>query len=321
MGIDFPGHLAVPLIQLEEGLKNVLRSKEEFMQKVNEHLLLAQGKRFRPVLFFLGLGIWDENPENHLDVAVAIELIHAATLLHDDVIDKSEQRRGLPTVNAKWGNHVSVLAGDYLFAKAFGLLTAYGNLALIREIASLVEQMSEGEIQQHTESFRVDLGYDSYIDRVTRKTARFFSACMRGAGIVSGVNQELLPVLHEYGLNIGIGFQIIDDLLDFCGDPLATGKKPGGDLLQGIITLPVLHILDQSAQGLQIARRIKQKEIDPSLVELICGEMKDCKTEDYIRATAAEYVENAQHALQKLPCCVSRDALRDMAQVILVRNC
>jgi heptaprenyl diphosphate synthase len=318
--MDFYSQVSAPLARLEEGLAIALDTTERPMEEINRHLLGAPGKRIRPALFFLALGQWNQPAEKHLSVALAIELIHTASLVHDDVIDKSEKRRRQSSVNHIWGSHTAVLTGDYLFAKAFRLLSDYGDIQIIREMASLVEDMSEGEIQQQEQCFLTDLTQAQYYQRIGKKTARFFSACARCAGLVSRTDASSLTALSEYGFNIGMAFQLIDDLLDFYGDEEKTGKPVAEDLRQGILTLPILHLLSVSPRSEELAGKITSRSIDAALVADINREMDVHRSADYVRDLAAKYVKNADLALESLPATESRETLSLVSRFIIDRS-
>lgn len=317
---DVYSQITAPLIQLEEGLIHVLSSADYPMKDINNHLMKSAGKRIRPALFFLALGFWGEEPEAHLPVALAIELIHTATLVHDDVVDSASRRRGNPTLNETWGNHTAVLTGDYLFAEAFALLANYGNVDIIREMAALVKDMSAGEIQQQLECYQPGLQYEQYFTRIAKKTARFFSVCARSAGLVSKANGSCLSGLEEYGYHIGMAFQVIDDLLDFLGDEETTGKPVAGDLRQGILTLPVLRLLEVSPHSKELAAKIASRNIDEQLVFDINREMINCGCTDYVRNVAAEFVQKAACGLDKLPPHPNRETLQRVAAFVLNRG-
>lgn len=318
--LELFGPCATPLQALEDGLSQILISEEKLVQDVSNHLLSAPGKRIRPALFFLTLNLWQEEYQPFFPVALAIELIHTATLVHDDVVDDSGQRRGKPTINAKWGNYVSVLTGDYLFAKAFTMLTEFGNLRIIQDMAGLVAAMSEGEIQQQSERFLVDLKTEAYYNRIGKKTAHFFTVCAQCGGLVSNADNNSLAALCSYGYNVGMAFQIIDDLLDFTGDTKLTGKPTAGDLRQGVITLPLIHLVKESLNGNIYRKRIAAKDIDEELVIRICAEINNSHIQNHVRMIAQEYINNALQSLQSLPGGSSRNILEQIAVYVLERK-
>lgn len=320
MEIDFYHQISAPLTKMEEELKNVLRSETARTQDVNSYLLRSPGKRIRPALFFLTLGLWDELPAQHLPVALAIELVHTATLLHDDVVDSAAMRRGKATVNTVWGNQTAVLMGDYLFAKAFSLLTEYGSLPLVREMAALVEAMAEGETQQQAERFNPRISCEEYLGRIGKKTAKFFTVAACAGAIVSAADDESVIALKNYGYHIGMAFQIIDDLLDFYGNGKKTGKPVASDLRQGIITLPVLHVLTVSKHQQRLAECIANERMDESFIDVINHEMVVCQSADYVRALAKDYVEAAISQLSALPERACRETLAEVARFIVDRE-
>lgn len=318
--MDFYQALSAPLQQVEGGLKEILSTGETLLSDINSHLLSAKGKRIRPALFFLSLGLFSEEYDKHLPVAVAIELVHTATLVHDDVVDHASQRRGQSTVNAMWGNHTSVLAGDYLFAKAFRLLTEYGNIEVIREMATLVEVITEGEIQQQSERYVINSGLEAYLSRIAKKTARFFAACSRCGGLVCGNKNSTIRTLENFGFHLGMAFQMIDDILDFSADTLSTGKPAGSDLAQGIVTLPVLHLLQVSPHGSRFAEEISTRRINETLITEITGEIVRCGSDNYARELAQKYITIALGALQTLPSNAARETLELVAHFVIERR-
>lgn len=305
------------LQDLEIGLEKALHAEEPFVQNISRHLLNTSGKRIRPALFFLSLNLWKDELQNSIPVAVAIELLHSATLVHDDVVDMSELRRGQPTVNAVWGNQVSVLTGDYLFSRAFSILTEYGDLRLINEMAVLVGKMTEGEIQQQTERFNPDLDQPTYLKRIGKKTAYFFEVCARCGGKVAGANDSAITYLGNYGYHVGLAFQIMDDLLDFFGDEQQTGKPTASDLRQGIVTLPVIHLLSVSPNRRELRKKIAAKEVDDAFVRQICRELEDCHSLEHTRRIAHTFIDEALHSLVSLPARPGRITMEVMARFVI----
>ena len=206
------------------------------------HLIAAGGKRMRPMLCIaaaLAAGSGDEPPEA-CKLAAAVEFIHSATLLHDDVIDKSDQRRGRDTANAVWGNEASVLVGDFLFARAFELMVETDDLAVLGMLSSASARITEGEVKQMTMAGRPDSPLADYLSVITDKTAILFAAAAEAGARVGGGDEALCAALHHYGLHLGMAFQICDDALDYEADPADMGKNAGDDFHDGKITLPVI---------------------------------------------------------------------------------
>lgn len=311
--------IVTQLDELQHRMYRVLRSEEAVVQGVNNQLLASTGKRVRPALFLLSLGLWLEDPEPHIPVALAIEIIHAATLVHDDVVDNSLLRRSRPTVNADFGNHIAVLSGDYLFASAFDILSEYGNIAIIREMATVVKEMSEGEIQQQAEKYQVHLGEHTYLKRIAQKTAVFFAACSASGGIVAGASGEYISFLRSYGYKIGMAFQVIDDLLDFHHEQV-TGKTSCGDLQQGIYTLPVIHMLRVSPHAGKLQKALSLKNINDDLIASLKREMKECHSMEYAKSIAEKYIKEALNLTVNLPNRPFRKKLEQLAYFILERE-
>ncbi|MBS4023519.1 MAG: polyprenyl synthetase family protein [Dethiobacter sp.] len=314
------GHIHLPLQELERELKSVLCSDEATVEAVTKHLLLNAGKRVRPALFFLCLRLWRQDIVFFMPIAVAIELIHSATLVHDDVVDNSLLRRGQSTINAGWGNQIAVLTGDYLFAKAFSLLTEFGQIRIISEMARVVSEMSKGEIQQQSERFSLYLDEEAYLNRISQKTSYFITACCSSAGTAVGAPAEAVAALRGYGYRIGMAFQIVDDLLDFSGDEAVTGKPTASDLRQGVFTLPVIHMLNTSPRGEEFRIELGKGEPTDDLVAEIRREMVLSQSLEYTRDKAVNYINEAVQILRCLPHRQERDALERLAYFILERR-
>ncbi len=316
---DIFAGIKIELQELEIGLKEALDSKNDLVADISSHLLSSAGKRLRPALFFLCAKLKSEDIKDFMSVAVAIELIHSATLVHDDVVDNSNSRRGIPSVNSKWGNQASVLTGDYLFAKAFALLTSVGYMSIIDVMSEVVEKMSEGEIQQLEEVYSPEITEEIYLDRVKKKTALFISSSCKSGGIVSGASEMEVKSLQSYGYNLGIAFQIIDDLLDFLGDEKDTGKPVGNDLRHGTITLPVIYMLDSSKMRDTFKADIKKRRVNEESIKQIAREINETKAFDRAYNLAEEYVNQAVSDLEAFPDSSHKQTLEYIARFILNR--
>ena len=307
------------LEKFEISLETALNSQDRLVADISSHLLSSAGKRLRPALFFLCAKLKRMDLENYIPVAVAIELIHSATLVHDDVVDNSDFRRGLPSVNSRWGNQVSVLMGDYLFAKAFAILTEFRSLSLINIMSNVVEKMSEGEIQQLDEIFEADLTEKVYLDRVKKKTALFISASCQSGGVVTGASEKEIEAMTRYGHNLGMAFQITDDLLDFLGEADKTGKPVGNDLRYGTITLPVIYMLKKSSKGDFFKNKILERQVDQPLLEEIAREIKSTGAYESTYRMAEDFIGQAINELKVFPEDSNRQTLEFLARYILKR--
>ena len=253
--------VTVEILQLlEENLRQSV-TEDEFIKKSCTPLIQG-GKRLRPMLFLLCANSREKIlPEKILPLAVALELIHTASLVHDDILDGSKKRRGVETTNSKYGAQIAVLIGDYLFAKAFQLVAEgnYGDeVALI--LSKLVKNLCRGEIMQDLSLFEIPT-LEEYYSRINFKTAIFLSACCRLGGIIGGLNRDEVDGLTVYGNSLGLAFQIVDDVLDFFGDEQLTGKSLGSDLKSGVITLPVIRALKVSDEAENLRGIVTNKNI------------------------------------------------------------
>ncbi len=230
----------------DDKMAEFLRGDSPLISSIAQHLLKSKGKRIRPALLFLltrAAGTFDKNT---VDASLAIELIHAATLLHDDVVDESYMRRNQETVNFKWTNLIAVLMGDYLFAKAFKIMSSIGSLQLMNAISQATEQVSVGELRQIEETRNYDVSEKEYLGIIADKTASLFDVACQVGPILGGLDEETRIKCSQFGSALGTSFQIADDLLDFVGDARVTGKEPGNDVMTGKVTLPLIYSLHHS---------------------------------------------------------------------------
>lgn len=251
------------LAELEQEMLSVVYSPVELIHDIGNHLVNSGGKRLRPALYFLAAHCTVKDNKNIMPLAVAIEMIHMATLVHDDVIDNASTRRGTPTANEKWGNQLSILSGDYLFAKAFSLVAKNNYHSKVLEILSeIICDLSEGEIIQNKETFKASRDKEEYYGRIAKKTANFIAASCQLGGIVMEMSEEDVKALYEYGYSIGMAFQITDDILDLTATSEQIGKPAGNDILQGIVTLPVIHALNVSENSAELEKIVTTRDID-----------------------------------------------------------
>ncbi|MDA8234186.1 MAG: polyprenyl synthetase family protein [Clostridia bacterium] len=242
-------HALPEMALVENKLHHVLTGDYDVLTQMGLHLLSAGGKRIRPLLAICtGRALGPLTPKL-INTAAAMELIHMASLVHDDIIDHSSTRRGKPSLNALWGNQPSVLAGDFLFARAFGLLATSGLNSCLKLAVDTIEQMCQGEIEQAVKGFKLDITEDEYLERITKKTAVLLSASCQAGAMIAKANKETVLALGEYGRYLGLTYQIIDDLLDLTGQPAQLGKPTGQDLQLGNITLPLIILLSNGQQA------------------------------------------------------------------------
>jgi octaprenyl-diphosphate synthase len=231
-------------VEEEMALESV--SSVEAITTIGRYLQSSGGKRLRPSLLLLSAKLFGESGASAIRLGAVVEIIHAATLVHDDVIDAAETRRGRPSTNAQWGNHTSVLAGDWLYMQAFQIAVRERNFRVLDVLTALTQMMVEGELLQLERIGHINVSEADYMELVHRKTAGLFSACARLGALVSGADSQAEDKLGEYAWNLGMAFQLVDDMLDFTAREQTLGKPVGGDLREGKITLPLIYALEQA---------------------------------------------------------------------------
>jgi octaprenyl-diphosphate synthase len=254
--------------------------------------------------------------------ASVIEFIHTATLVHDDIIDESALRRGRDAVHTRWGNHVTVLFGDFLYLKSMSLALTQDALDIIRLLCDVTLRIVEGEIYQLTRNGVVDLSEQEHFDIVRRKTALLFAGSAQIGGMLGPITREQQDALWDYGLNIGMAFQIVDDLLDFTGEEEVLGKPVGGDLREGKMTLPVIHLYargDARAQAL-LRQVVTERTITLDGWREIRALLSQARSLEYARRMAADYVERAKKALAVFPPSDAREALMFLPDYVISRD-
>jgi octaprenyl-diphosphate synthase len=254
--------------------------------------------------------------------ASVVEFIHTATLVHDDIIDESELRRGREAVHTKWGNHVTVLFGDFLYLKSMSLALSQDRLEIIRQLCEVTLRIVEGEIYQLTKQGAVDLSEEEHFEIVRRKTAHLFAGSARIGGMLGATSREQQQALWEYGFNIGMAFQLVDDLLDFTGDEAALGKPVGGDLREGKLTLPVIHLLahsDGHARTL-VGKIVRERTASIEEWRQLRALLTQTRSIDYAYDTALDFVERAKRALRVFPPSDAREALLFLPDYVVSRD-
>lgn len=274
----------------------------------------------RPVILFLSSRAADNYTEHSVDASLSIELIHTATLLHDDVVDDADLRRGQETVNAKWTNLISVLMGDYLFAKAFRLMVASGSMDLVQAISSATERVSVGELRQIEETGNYSLSEAEYLDIIADKTASLFAVSCEAGPILSNRDNSIRQTMATFGEKIGVAFQITDDLLDFVGDPEITGKEPGKDVLNGKVTLPIIHSLQKvnDASTREITAYLK-KGGDPDSFRKVYDFVSENGGIEYAYRRAEQLSEEALDSVTALGRSAYVDSLTSMVRYTTAR--
>ncbi|MDU8928741.1 polyprenyl synthetase family protein [Alisedimentitalea sp. MJ-SS2] len=289
--------------------------------EVTAHLVEAGGKRLRPMLTLAAADLCGYDGPYDVHLAATVEFIHTATLLHDDVVDESGQRRGRPTANLLWDNKSSVLVGDYLFSRSFQLMVETGSLRVLDILANASATIAEGEVLQLTAAQDLRTDESVYLQVVRGKTAALFSAATEVGGVIAGAPEEQVQALYNYGDALGIAFQIVDDLLDYSGDVAATGKNVGDDFRERKLTLPVIKAVakadaEERAFWQRTIEKGKQGEGD---LEFALGLLNKHDTLAATRDDALAWAEKAKTALEVLPKHEVRDMLRDIADYVVAR--
>ena len=297
-----------------------LESDVDMVENIGHYIVDAGGKRLRPLLVLLAAKALGACDQRQVRFAAVVEFIHTATLLHDDVVDISSLRRGRPTANAEFGNAPSVLVGDFLYTRAFQLMVQLQDMDLLRHMADTTNVIAEGEVLQLVRAGDPDTTQEQYLDVITRKTAILFAAACYGAAILNGADQTTRDNLHAYGLNLGIAFQIIDDLLDYEGDPVQMGKNVGDDLTEGKPTLPLIYTLQHGSDDEQaLVREAISCKTGAKLPEILAAARR-CGALDYTRERAHHYRDLALQSLQSCSPGPARDALERLAALSVDRN-
>ena len=312
--------VAEDMRHVDELIRRRLASDVLLINQVAEHIIAAGGKRLRPVLLLLAARSLGFAGASAHQLAAVIEFIHTATLLHDDVVDESDLRRGRKTANAVWGNAASVLVGDFLYSRSFQLMVELEQLPVMRILADTTNAIAEGEVLQLLHVHNPDTDETAYLRVVERKTAVLFAAATRLGAVLAGASTAVQQALHDFGLNLGFAFQIADDVLDYTADPQALGKNLGDDLAEGKATMPLIHALRHSPEAVRQRLReiIKQGDAGafPEVLAAICA----CGGIEYSRQLAGVYAERAMAAITERPGSIALDALRGLASYSVARD-
>jgi octaprenyl-diphosphate synthase len=298
-------------------------SQVDLIPKIGRYIQTSGGKRVRPALLLMAARRAGYDGDQAIRYAAVVEFIHTATLVHDDIIDDSDLRRGRLAVHSRWGNDITVLLGDYLYIKSMALALTYDSLDIIRLLCDTTLRMIEGELYQLTKNGDADISEDEHFDIMRRKTAYLFGACAQIGGMLGGVSTSHADALREYGFNLGMTFQLVDDLLDFTGDAEAVGKPVGSDLREGKVTLPLIHLQRQQQDdaGSRIIRDvIASRTVTDEQWSNLLRSLKEHASIDYANRRAVEFAERAKKPLYAFPASSERDALLALPDYILSRD-
>lgn len=305
---------------VEVRLREAIHVDFEPLANVFESLIGSGGKRIRPALSVLSTKFHQTDPDKALTLAVATELVHAATLIHDDLIDKSPLRRGSPTINTRWSGTATVLAGDFLLARAADIAASLDNFRVMRIFARTLMDICDGEIRQDFGGARWPPNQEAYYRHIDSKTASLFIACTESGAILSGAPEAEILALRDFGHNLGRAFQIADDILDFTADQSALGKPVGSDLRQGTLTLPVFYFIEQERQASQLEDALQKEERDGAEMNELIDSIRRSPAIEASKAEARRFVQQAQERLAILPENLYRRALSDLANYVVERT-
>lgn len=310
------------LKNVEAQFKKDLESDVYLIRKVGEYVLASGGKRIRPMLLLLSAKLCGYTGDRHVPLASVIEFIHTATLLHDDVVDSATLRRGNASANEVWGNEASVLVGDFLFSKSFSLMVQAGDLRVLKVLSDATTIIAEGEVLQLLCTSDLDMTLERYIEVVKSKTAVLLSAACEAGAILGKASPEQELALHDFGMDLGIAFQLMDDTLDYTASEEQFGKEIGHDLEEGKITLPLIHTLSNcTGEERDVITAVVEKEVlEPGDFEAVFTLVHRYGGIQYTTEVAGEYISRCKEHLNAFPDSTEKSALIDIADYVISRN-
>jgi octaprenyl-diphosphate synthase len=305
---------------VDQAIRTRLHSDVVLISQVAEYIISAGGKRLRPMLTLLAGRALGYGDKHLFELAAMIEFIHTATLLHDDVVDESDMRRGRQTANAMFGNAASVLVGDFLYTRAFQMMVSTGSMRILEVMADATNIIAEGEVLQLLNIGNVDVSEDDYLKVIQYKTAKLFEAATRVGAIIADATPEQEQALADYGMHLGTAFQIIDDVLDYSGDAATIGKSLGDDLAEGKPTLPLIYTMRQGPTEAATVVRESLEAASRERFNEVLTAVQSCGALDYARAEAEKAAERAVAALAALPDSEHKTAMAEIARLSVARN-
>ncbi len=310
------------MVRVEEGFRENLSSRVPLVSKVGSYILMSGGKRFRPMVTLLSTRLCGYKGVNHIQLAGVMEFIHTATLLHDDVVDNASLRRGSASANAVWGHGSSILVGDYLLSKAFSLAVKHGSESILKVLAHTTTRMAEGEVLQLLRHSDINTTEEDYLDVVTNKTAVLISAAAHVAALLGEVSPERERALSDYGLELGIAYQLMDDCLDYTSDDESLGKPAGNDLREGKVTMPLIYAFKKATATERefLRRAVESDEVEDDVLKEVVALIERHGGIKYAMDRAFEYVESAKRRLDVFEPDIERIALMAIADFVVNRT-
>jgi octaprenyl-diphosphate synthase len=313
------------LEQVEKKITAESVASVDAVTAIGQYLQSSGGKRLRPALLLLAAKLTSTDGNGSAtatELGAVVELIHAATLVHDDVIDAAETRRGRPSTNVKWGNHTCVLAGDWLYMQAFQMALRERNFQILELLISLTQMMVEGELIQLERIGRIDVGEADCMELVDRKTARLFSVCARLGAVAGHADGHAQERLGEYAWNLGMAFQLVDDVLDFTAREKTLGKPVGGDLREGKVTLPLVYALDSATAGERVLVEtiLRQRNYDEVPFSRILALLEKYRGIERVKERAQAFTDKARQIISQFPESPYQRALLSVTELVTERD-
>ncbi len=310
------------LKRLELAIDTLNETKVKVITNIIDHIIKSGGKRIRPILLILTSKLCGYKGKRHIKYAAVIEFIHTATLLHDDVIDNAQLRRGSSTANILWGNQASVLVGDFLYSKSFELMSKEGNMDIIKTVSNATTILSEGEILELIKTSDTNLTEEEYFEIINKKTAILFSAACEIGGILGDISKAKIRRLSDYGKYLGIAFQLVDDLLDYVGEKDTFGKQVGTDLKEGKVTLPLIYTLKHASEkdSSLIKENLYKREITSKDFKTVKNIVEKYGGFQYTHNVTKIYIEKARKCLEGFGPSNYKDALLSLTDMMLTRK-
>jgi octaprenyl-diphosphate synthase len=307
---------------VEREYERQVQSQVHVIPEIGAYIQKGGGKRVRPAVLLMTARLCGYTGPRAVLNAAVVEFIHTATLVHDDIIDDADVRRGRKAVHSQWGNDVTVLAGDFLYIKSMAMALTQETLDIVRMLCDVTLRMIEGEIYQLTKNGVVDLAEAEHFEIIHRKTAYLFGGCAEIGGMLGEVGADKLVALREYGFNLGVMFQLVDDLLDFTGEAEALGKPIGGDLREGKITLPIIHLLQHGGPEADALVRtiVQSRDVTPEQWSRLKALLAEHRSIEYAYSRAVGFGETAKRNLKLFPPTQEREALTALADFVLSRD-
>jgi octaprenyl-diphosphate synthase len=317
---DIQALIGPDMAEVNRCIDQRLRSDVALINQISAYIINSGGKRLRPVIHLLSARALGYEGHYHIDLAAIIEFIHTATLLHDDVVDGSELRRGRETANNLWGNSASVLVGDFLYSRSFQMMVDIGDMDVMRILANCTNTIAEGEVQQLLNIHDPDTSEARYMEVIHNKTAKLFESASELAAVLTGQSPAVQQAMARYGMHLGSAFQLVDDVLDYQADSGETGKNVGDDLAEGKPTLPLIYAMAKGSE--QEAAVIRQAIETGGLeqIDAVCDAIESTGAIDYTARCARAEADQAIEALSEIPTSKYKDALSFLAEFAVNRS-